>query len=54
MADRTTPAETNLGRLPAGYPDGIPPHDDIALLGVLHRSLTENAAAGASSGVGRD
>jgi uncharacterized protein DUF3349 len=41
MADRTTPVETILGWLRAGYPDGVPAHDYIALLGILHRSLTE-------------
>lgn len=29
-----------LGWLRGGYPDGIPQHDYIALLGVLHRRLT--------------
>ena len=41
MADRIAPAETIVGWLRAGYPDGIPQHDYIALFGILHRSLTD-------------
>lgn len=27
--------------LRAGYPDGVPEHDYVALFGILHRALTE-------------
>lgn len=30
-----------LAWLRAGYPEGVPDHDYVALLGVLHRDLTE-------------
>ena len=45
MADRIAPVETVVGWLRAGYPDGIPDHDYIALLGILHRSLTDAEVA---------
>ncbi|MFT4296829.1 MAG: DUF3349 domain-containing protein [Micropruina sp.] len=42
MAERnSTPIETIVGWLRAGYPDGVPAHDYVALLGILHRSLTD-------------
>lgn len=28
--------------LRAGYPDGVPQHDYVALFGILHRALTES------------
>lgn len=30
-----------LGWLKGGYPHGVPEHDYIALLGILHRQLTD-------------
>ena len=45
MADPTTPVEKILDWLRAGYPEGVPPHDYIALFGILHRSLTEAEVA---------
>ncbi|MFT4217352.1 MAG: DUF3349 domain-containing protein [Micropruina sp.] len=42
MAERNpTPTETIVGWLRTGYPDGVPAHDYVALLGILHRSLTD-------------
>lgn len=41
MADRTGLFERILQWLRAGYPDGVPQHDYVALLGILRRSLTE-------------
>ncbi|HEY5484993.1 MAG TPA: DUF3349 domain-containing protein, partial [Propionibacteriaceae bacterium] len=29
-----------VGWLRAGYPDGVPQQDYVALLGILHRQLT--------------
>ncbi|AKT50380.1 DUF3349 domain-containing protein [Arsenicicoccus sp. oral taxon 190] len=37
----TNPFARLLGWLRAGYPDGVPQSDYIALLGILHRDLTE-------------
>lgn len=34
-------AERVLDWLRAGYPQGIPQHDYVALFGILHRALTE-------------
>jgi len=36
----STTLDRVLHWLRAGYPDGVPHHDYIALLGVLHRRLT--------------
>ncbi len=36
----STTLDRVLGWLRAGYPEGIPQHDYVALLGVLHRRLT--------------
>lgn len=41
MTDRTGLFERILQWLRAGYPDGIPQHDYVALLGILRRSLTD-------------
>ena len=31
-----------VGWLRAGYPDGVPQQDYVALLGILHRQLTDD------------
>lgn len=53
MADRTTPVENILGWLRAGYPDGVPPHDYLALYGILRRSLTETEVDEIAGRLGR-
>ncbi len=40
MSDHKSPFERILHWLRAGYPEGVPQHDYVALLGVLQRSLT--------------
>lgn len=40
MDDRTSPFERILNWLRAGYPEGVPRGDYVALLGILQRSLT--------------
>ncbi|MFT3861366.1 DUF3349 domain-containing protein [Micropruina sp.] len=40
MADPNGLFERILQWLRAGYPDGVPQHDYVALLGILRRSLT--------------
>lgn len=41
MAEHVSPLERILHWLRAGYPEGVPQHDYVALLGVLQRSLTD-------------
>ena len=40
MDDRTSPFERILNWLRAGYPEGVPTGDYVALLGILQRALT--------------
>ncbi|HVK45149.1 MAG TPA: DUF3349 domain-containing protein [Micropruina sp.] len=40
MAERRSLFERILNWLRAGYPEGVPEHDYVALFGILHRSLT--------------
>ena len=41
MPGRTGLLERIVGWLRAGYPEGVPQHDYVALLGILQRSLTD-------------
>ncbi|MBK8446433.1 MAG: DUF3349 domain-containing protein [Micropruina sp.] len=41
MANHPSPLERILHWLRAGYPEGVPQHDYVALLGVLQRHLTD-------------
>lgn len=41
MSDRTGLFERILHWLRAGYPEGVPQHDYVALLGILQRHLTD-------------
>lgn len=45
MNDRTGLLHRVLGWLRAGYPEGVPRSDYVALLAVLHRHLTETEIA---------
>ena len=40
MGEHTGLFDRILGWLRAGYPEGVPQHDYVALLGILQRSLT--------------
>ena len=45
MTSNTSVVESVLDWLRAGYPDGVPREDYIALFAVLHRKLTEREVA---------
>ena len=44
-------AQSVLGWLRAGYPDGIPPSDYIPILGVLQRRLTHDEIGSIAEGL---
>jgi hypothetical protein len=43
-----------VGWLRAGYPDGVPQQDYVALLGILHRQLTEEEIVAIAQTLARD
>lgn len=51
MAESTSVLDNVLGWLRAGYPEGVPPKDQFALLALLTRTLTEDEVVEAAHNI---